>query len=118
LREEGPRPVVPAALPPIQYRRIGVAVELEGADDAVLSQAAALARAHAAHLVVVHVVEGPIAALHGPASDDQESRSDRAHMAQLVDHLRQAGLDAEGLLGFGNPAEELVRVAGEQRLDL
>src|SRR5262249_29850453 len=81
-------------------------------------QAAALARAHRAPLVLVHVVEGPGAAYFGPQTDDQESRSDREAMAKLVDHLRRQGLTAEGALGYGNPAEELVRIAQEQQLDL
>ena len=102
----------------MQYRRIGVAVELEGTDDAVLAQAAALARLHGASLVTVHVVEGTAAAYLGPEADDRESRSDRQRMTELVEHLRRDGLEAEGLLGYGNPVDELVRLAREQRMDL
>src|SRR5207248_2596322 len=76
-------PALPA-LAAVHYRRIGVAVELEGADAAVLTQAAALARQHQARLVAVHVVEGTAAALLGPEADDQESRSDRQRIADLV----------------------------------
>jgi len=36
----------------------------------------------------------------------------------LVGHLRAAGLSAEGVLGYGSPPEELVRLASDQRLDL
>jgi manganese transport protein len=124
-RVAGPAPalVAPAgrrapALPGVRYRRIGVAVELAGGDDRVLAQAAALARLHDASLVLVHVVEGPGAAVYGPAADDQESRSDRAGMAELVRHLREAGLSADGVLGYGDPPGELVRVAREEGLDL
>jgi manganese transport protein len=105
-------------LPAVRYRRIGVAVEFTPADEAVLAQAAALARLHQAPLVLIHVVEGFGAAYHGPETDDQESRADRASLAALVGHLRRAGLSAEGLLGYGRPPEELVRLAGEQHVDL
>jgi manganese transport protein len=113
-------PLSPAAprLPGVTYRRLGVAVEFEGADDAVLAQAAAVARSHGATLTVIHVVEGIGAAFHGPETDDAESREDRRQMAQLVNYLRSKELEAEGVLGYGSPVEELVRIATERRLDL
>jgi manganese transport protein len=113
-----PRSIAPAELPHVSYRNIGVAVELEGADDAVLAQAAALARAQGAKLVTVHVVVGLGADLLGPETDDQESRSDRRRMADLVQHLCADGLDARGVLGYGDPALELVRIAEKEGLDL
>lgn len=107
-----------AELPEVRYRTIGVAVEFDRHDRAVLAQAAEVARLHGAALVVVHVVEGVGVDLYGSESDAQESRSDRGRMAQLTEHLRQRGLEAQGVLGYGNPAEQLVRIAKEQGLDL
>jgi manganese transport protein len=105
-------------LPGVHFHRIGVAVEFGGGDDNVLAQAAALARAHEAQLVAVHVVEGLGAEYYGAQADDQESRADRTRMQQLVEHLRRKDLQADGVLGFGDPAQELVRIAQEQHLDL
>jgi manganese transport protein len=102
----------------VRYRRIGVAVEFAAADAAVLARAAALARGENADLILIHVVEGPVASFYGPDTDDQESRSDRLRMSDLVEHLRAEGLTAQGVLGYGNPVAELVRVASEKRLDL
>jgi manganese transport protein len=116
--ERAERPASTPELPAIAYRRIGVAVELEGTDDAVLVQAAALARAHDADLIAVHVVEGAPAALLGAGAADQETRDDRRLLTELTEHLRADGLNALGVLGFGDPAEELVRIVNEQRLDL
>jgi manganese transport protein len=117
-REEAPPPAFLPALPAVSYRRIGVAVEFTPADEAVLAQAAALARWHGSDLVAVHVVEGTAASFHGPESDDQESRGDRWRMAQLVGHLRSDGLRAEGVLGYGSPPQEIVRLSRERQLDL
>ncbi len=89
-----------------------------GGDDAVLAQAAAVARTHAAQLLVIHVVEGFGAEFHGPEAADQESRSDREKISALATHLRSGGLSVESVLGYGNPADELVRIAGEHGLDL
>jgi manganese transport protein len=111
-------PVPPPLLPQVRYRRIGVAVEFTAGDDAVLEHAANLARAHAAPLVLLHVVEGAGASLFGPDTADQESRQDQEAMAVLVEHLHREGLQAEGVLGYGTPAKELVRLAREGNLDL
>jgi manganese transport protein len=110
-------PQVPV-LPAVRYHTIGAAVELEGSDDAVLTQAVALARTHDARLVLVHVVEGTAADFLGAEADDQESRSDRQRLAGVVEQLHEQGISAEGELGYGNPAEELVRIAEERHLDL
>jgi manganese transport protein len=117
-REEVRAPVQAPELPGVHYRRIGVGVEFEGRDDAVLAQAAALAHAHGAELVPLHVVEGLVAAYYGPESDAEESRRDHARMAELVEHLRADGLPAEGVLGYGSPPDELVRLVREQKVDL
>jgi manganese transport protein len=117
LERAVPRPAIPE-LSGVHYRRIGVAVEFEGADDTVLVQAAALARAHAAELLVVHVVEGLGAAYYGAGTNDRESRADRTCMEKLVTQLKEQGFTAHGALGYGDPAEELVRIANQQHLDL
>ncbi len=104
-------------LPAVRYHRIGVAVEFAGADDAVLAQAAAVARTHQAPLLLIHVVEGLVADFYGAAGDDQESRADRLRMGELVKHIQGEGLRAEGVLGYGEPAGELVRIAKERQLD-
>jgi manganese transport protein len=117
-REEVVIPPAAPVLPGVRYRRIGVAVEFSAADSPVLAQAAALARIHDATIVAVHVVEGIGADYYGAATDDRESRADRSRMEQLVAHLRAQGLSAEGVLGFGAPAEELVQIVEARDLDL
>ncbi len=69
-------------------------------------------------MVVVHVVEGLGAAYYGASTDDRESRADRMRMEQLVEHLKSEGLAAGGVLGYGHPAEELVRIAQQEQVDL
>jgi manganese transport protein len=116
-REVGPAPLLIPELPAVRYQRIGVAVEFTPGDSAVLTQAAAMARLHQAPLLLIHVVEGPVADYYGPDTDDQESRVDRQHMGELLKHLQAEGLSAKGMLGYGEPAAELVRIAREQQLD-
>jgi manganese transport protein len=116
-RAAGPAPVQAPELSSVRYQRIGVAVEFGKGDNAVLAQAAAVARLHEAPLLLIHVVEGPGADYYGSATDDQESRTDRQQIGELVKHLQAEGLNAEGTLGYGEPAAELVRIARERKLD-
>ncbi len=116
-RTAGPAPLPVPELPAVHYQRIGVAVEFTGGDGAVLTQAASVARLHQAPLLLIHVVEGPGADYYGSATDDQESRADRQRIGELVKHLHAEGLHAEGELGYGEPAAELVRIARERKLD-
>ena len=118
FREAEPAPVPVPELPSLRYHRIGVAVEFGKRDNAVLAQAAAVARAHEAPLLLIHVVEGPGADYYGPATDDQESRTDRQRIGELVKYLQAEGLQAEGVLGYGEPAAELVRIARKRKLRL
>jgi manganese transport protein len=113
----GPAPLLPPLRAP-SFHRIGVAVDFSPVDGAVLSRAAALAREHGASLLLLHVVEGPGATFYGPETDDQESRQDRNALRQLIDYLKREGFRADGMLGYGVVAEELVRMVQEQGLDL
>jgi manganese transport protein len=102
----------------VRYTRIGVGLEFSEGDPRVLAHATTLAKAHHAPLVLIHVVEGTGAVIFGEQTADRESEKDRADMTRFVDHLRGDGLRADGVLGYGTPSDELVRIAREQQLDL
>jgi manganese transport protein len=103
----------------VGYRRVGVAIEFGPHDAAVLARAAAVVREQVdAELIVLHIVEGVGAEFYGVDTAGRESQADRVRMAEMVEHLRRQGLRAQGVLGFGSPAEEIVRLAKEQQLDL
>ena len=116
--EEAGQPSRAVELGKVTYRQIGVAVEFAAQDAAVLERAAALARHDNALLLLIHVVEGPGANYYGAETDDRESRSDRRNMLELVEHLRREKLNVQGMLGYGDPVPELVRIALEKKLDL
>jgi manganese transport protein len=113
------KPAPPPRLTPVTYGRIGVAIEFGKHDPAILARAAALVREQPdAELVVLHIVEGVGADYYGVETAGIESQADRSRMEELVEHLRRQGLRVSGALGFGTPAEELIRLVTEQRLDL
>jgi manganese transport protein len=106
-----------------QFKRIGVALDASDTDSAMLAEAIALARAHKAELILMHVVEGVGGQWYGHQADDAEYRHDEQYLHDLANRLRQP-LQLEGIpdvraeLGFGTVASELVRIARECNVDM
>jgi nucleotide-binding universal stress UspA family protein len=86
------------------YKHILIAIENSEADRAVLEHIEPLARMTGARLLLVHVADG-WAARH---FDDLD----------LCDELVQRGFETRARLAMGDPATELVKVAGEESVDL
>jgi manganese transport protein len=100
------------------YRRIGVAVDNSARDAIALRHATALAQAHGAELVLIHVVEGVGGQIHGPAAADQERQADEVYLEQLAETLRQSAFNARAVLRFGDPAQQISQAVADEKLDL
>ncbi|MBI1337263.1 MAG: Mn(2+) uptake NRAMP transporter MntH [Phycisphaera sp.] len=108
---------------PPHFKRIGVALEAGGDDAVMLAEAVALARAHGAELVLMHVVEGVGGQWYGQQADDAERRHDELYMEQLAERLnderQSGGLRAvRSVLGYGDVPKEVARMAREEKVDL
>jgi manganese transport protein len=127
-RPVGPAPSVSAdavveAAVGQRFERIGVALDASPGDGAMLAEALAFAGAHRAELVLMHIVEGVGGQWYGPQTGDFESRHDDAYLTALTDRLKreisERGIrDVRSILGYGDVAKELVRLAQEQKIDL
>lgn len=102
------------------YKRILVAIENSEADATILRHVEPLARLTGARLLLVHVADGWAARHFNDLQlrESEEMRDDRAYLQALSDDLTARGLSVETLLAAGDPASELIRVAGEQDIDL
>ena len=102
------------------YKRILVAVEHSAADRTILTHVTALAHLTGAELLLVHVADGWVARNFDQLKlrESEEMKSDRAYLDGLKDELAAQGLTVTTQLALGDPAEELIRVAGEQQVDL
>jgi len=102
------------------YRKILVALENSRTDEAVLSHIEPLARLMGSELVLVHVADGWVARnldqLNLAESD--EMRDDRAYLERVRARFADSGIPAEAVLLVGEPADEIVRLAGETGADL
>jgi len=102
------------------YRRILVAVENSAADQTILSHVAQRARITGAELLLVHVADG-WAARHFDElqlRESEEMKADRAYLDRVANEMTAQGLTADTRLAMGDPATELIRVAGEEQVDL
>lgn len=102
------------------YQKILVAIEHSDADHAVLSHIQELARLTGAQLLLVHVADG-WAARHFDElqlRESEEMKEDVAYLEQLCRDLSARGFAAHARLAMGDPATELVRVAGDEQVDL
>jgi manganese transport protein len=103
-------------------RRVGVALEAEDTDAAMLTEAIGVATLHKAELVLMHVVEGVGGQYHGSRADDIERRHDEHYMTEMVERLKRdlAGTipSVVAVLGYGDVRRGLIRLARDQNLDM
>jgi len=102
------------------YHHILVAIENSKADDAIMEHIAGLAKLTGAKLLLVHVADG-FAARHFKdlnLRESEEIREDRAYLTRRCEELRAAGFEVDSQLAMGDPATELIRIAGEAEVDL
>lgn len=102
------------------YKRILVAIENSAADRAILEHVERLARLTGASLLLVHVADGWAARNYDELQlrESEEMIADREYLERLREGLQSAGLTVETRLMTGDPARELVKLAGEEAVDL
>src|SRR5215831_197457 len=102
------------------YRRILVAVEHSQADQTILTHVEQLARLTGAELLLVHVADGWAARNFNQLKlrESEEMRADREYLDRLANDLRAKGFKVEPHLAMGDPANQLIKVAEEKKVDL
>jgi len=106
-----------------RFTRIGVALEARPSDSVMLAEAVALAKAHRAELVLMHVVEGVGGQWYGDQTGDRESREDEVYLEDLARRLRSE-LAGEGVprvqavLGYGDVPRQIVALGRQHGVDL
>ncbi|MEN6367407.1 MAG: Nramp family divalent metal transporter [Thermoguttaceae bacterium] len=106
-----------------RFRRIGVALDAQPGDVAMLAEALSLAAQHKAELVLIHVVDGVGGTWYGPQTGDRESRDDAQYLENLAQRIRDDRQNRgvpkiETVLGYGDAAREITRIGRREQLDL
>ena len=102
------------------YSKILVALEHSAADATILAHAQDLARLTGAELLLVHVADGWAARNFDQLNlrESEEMKADRSYLEQIQAELTTAGFTVQVQLAMGDPADELIRVAEEGKVDL
>ena len=100
------------------YHTILVPVESSEYDKVILDHIVPLAQQYGSKLLLVHVADGWAARYFREEADSPEVRDDRRYLQELAERLRKQGLEVEAILSFGDPGEEIIKLAHARNCDL
>ena len=102
------------------YKKILVTLENSRTDEAILRHIELLAKPLASALLLVHVADGWMARHRDRLNlaESDEMRVDRAYLEAVRARFEAAGVPAETQLLWGEPADEIVKLAEAAGVDL
>ncbi len=100
-----------------QITGIAVALEFSKADEKLIAYALAQGNKNVTY-TLIHIVESVSAKYLEAASDDIETRRDKERMNNYVDQLKSMGYQIEGIIGFHNRVNEIVRIVQETEANM
>jgi nucleotide-binding universal stress UspA family protein len=102
------------------YKKILVTLENSRTDEAILRHIELLAKPLGSRLLLVHVADGWMARHRDRLNlaESEEMRIDRAYLETVRARFESGGIPAETQLLWGEPADEIVKVAESTGVDL
>ena len=98
---------------PASYDRVAIALDFSGRDEKLLAESLRFIDKTRAQVLLLHVVESPVARTLGEEGEDFETLADRERLEKLADMMRQAGVTTEWRLASGDPVSSLVNMINE-----
>ncbi|MBL7760789.1 MAG: Nramp family divalent metal transporter [Sediminibacterium sp.] len=96
---------------------IAIALDFSPADEKLIAHALAQGNSGVS-FTLLHIVESVSARYLAASSDDAETRVDKERLASYVVQLQQMGYKAEGVLGYHNRVNEIVRIVENAGADM
>ena len=100
------------------YKTILVTLDGTPTDQAILRHVKKLAKLAQSKVVLLHVADGWAARTYGPDAVSPEIVEDTAYLKKTQAELQSAGITTEVELGYGDPANEIVKWVREKGCDL
>lgn len=102
------------------YKKILVTLENSRTDEAILRHIELLAKPLGSELLLVHVADGWMARHRERLNlaESEEMRVDRAYLEAVRGRFAAEGIPAETQLLWGEPADEIVKIAEASGVDL
>lgn len=96
---------------------IAISLDFSLADEKLIAHALAQGNHHVVY-TLVHIVESVSATYLKASSDDAETRKDKERLASYVDQLQKMGYKVNGVLGYNNRVNEIIRIVAETKADM
>jgi nucleotide-binding universal stress UspA family protein len=100
------------------YRTILVTLDGKPTDRGIIDHIKNLARLMQSRVVLLHVADGWAARTFGPDAVSPEISDDQRYLNQVRAEFEAAGTQAESVLAYGEPADEIVKWIREKGCDL
>ena len=105
-------------LMPEPYQQIAIALDFSGNDEKLLTESLRFLQKGKTRLLLLHVVESPVARTLGTEGEDYETQTDKSRLEALATLMQNAGFKPTWKLGTGDPASELARMINESKVDM
>lgn len=103
---------------PAPYQRVAVALDFSGNEEMLLSESLRFVEKGKTELVLLHVVESPVARTLGSEGEDMEMMKDRKRLEELAAKMEKSGISTGWRLGAGNPVSELAKMINDLNADV
>lgn len=102
------------------YHKILIPLENSSADQTILEHVKPLAKLTKASLLLLHVADGWAARNFRQLNlaESEEMKTDRAYLEKCAEELHREGFEVEPLLAMGEPADEIIKLSQEKKVDL
>jgi nucleotide-binding universal stress UspA family protein len=100
------------------YHKILVTLDGTPTDRYIIDHVKELALVMKSRLVLLHVADGWAARTFGPDAVSPEVTADQAYLTSVRIEFEAAGIDAETVLAYGEPADEIVKWIRDKGCDL
>jgi len=102
------------------YHKILITVENSPNDQLILNHVQDLVALTGAHLLLVYVAHGWVARHYERLRlrESDEMQEYRMYLSRLCSELQDKGTKADYVLAYGEPSDEIIRIAREQEVDL
>jgi manganese transport protein len=112
-------PAEAPTLRPTSYSRILVPLDHSDADHEAVGNALAIARAHGARIILLHIEEGVTSQMFGSLSSTAEITEGQDYLAAMADSLREQNVSVDVVVRHGtSPAHEIAAAAHDLSPDL
>ena len=100
------------------YETILLTLDASPADRPIVEHVKQLAGFMRSRVVLLHVAVGVPAQYHGPDAAGKEVSESQRYLDEVREELEGAGVPVTVVLGFGDPAREIVKWVNEKGCDL